>query len=164
MFTGGRIKNAFIFGEDPVGCAIDKNDVKQWFKRTGFVVVQDFILTETAQKADLVLPASFPWESGGSFTNSQRKVVEIKKQLDPPAAMTGFDQLSALLSRFDQNGLHTPADAFAEAVAMKPRRGEFKDLHFVYKEKDNYNRLFEHGCDALNRIVDEEFADKLGWR
>lgn len=163
MFTGGRIKNAFIFGEDPIGCAIQKSDVKQWFGRTDFVVVQDFILTETAQMANLVLPATFPWESGGSFTNSLRKVQQITKQMEAPAKRNGFEQLRDLLARFNLNTTPAPADAFNEAVSLKPKRGDFKDLRFEYKEKDNHNRMFEHGCDALNKLVDEEFEDKLRW-
>ncbi len=163
MFTGGRIKNAFIFGEDPVGCAINKTDVKQWFGRTEYVVVQDFILTETAQMADLVLPATFPWESGGSFTNSLRKVQKINKQMDAPTERNGFEQLRDLLARFNLNTTPAPGDALNEALSLMPKRGDFKDLRFEYKEKDNFNRMFEHGCDALNKLVDEEFIDKLGW-
>lgn len=163
MFTGGRLKNVCIFGEDPVGCAIDKNEVKQWFSRCDFVVVQDYLLTETAQMADLILPSSFPWEMGGSFTNSQGKVQHIKKQMEGPLAETGFTQLCELLNRFGKNGIHTPAEAYEEAISLIPPKGDFKDLHFIYKEKDNHNRMFNHGCDALNRSIDEEFTDKLGW-
>lgn len=162
MFIGGRIKNAFVFGEDPLGCAINKDDVRQWFKRTDFVVVQDYIMTDTAAMADLVLPSSFPWESGGSFTNSQRKIQTVEKQIQGPVKRSGFEQLNDLLKYFDLNGLQEPNDAFAEALSIIPKRGEFKNLQFVYKEKDNFNRMFEHGCDSLNRLVDEEFKDSLG--
>jgi len=113
--------------------------------------------------ADLVLPATFPWESGGSFTNSLRKVQQIQKQIDSPAERNGFEQLRDLLAYFNLNTTPAPADALNEAVSLMPRRGDFKDLRFEYKEKDNFNRQFDHGCDSLNKLVDEEFKDKLGW-
>ncbi len=163
MFTGGRIKNAFIFAEDPLGCAIDKNQVKQWFGRTAFVVVQDFVMTETCEAADMVLPATFPWESGGSLTNSQRKIQWVKKQVKAPVERNGFEQLTDLLAKYGINGTDKPEEALDEALSLMPKRGEFKNLQFVYKESDNANRMFHHGCDALNKMVDEEFALKLGW-
>ncbi|HCT70469.1 MAG TPA: hypothetical protein DF409_04850, partial [Bacteroidales bacterium] len=52
----GKYKNLFIFGEDPAGCAINQDEVRNWFSKAGFVMVQDYFMTETAKMADLVLP------------------------------------------------------------------------------------------------------------
>lgn len=163
LFTGGRVKNAFIFGEDPLGCALNPIEMKQMLKRIDFVMVQDFFMTETAKMANLILPASFPWETGGSFTNSQRKIQRIEKQLDGPVEQTSFSQLVALLGQLSVNGIETPDEALAEALSLLPKRGEYKNLHFDYKGQDNYNRLFDYGCDILNKRIDEEFKEKLGW-
>ena len=163
LFNSGKIKNAFIFGEDPMGCAIDKEKMKQLLLKIDFMVVQDLYLSDTAQMADLVLPASFAWEMGGSFTNSQRKIQMIDRQLSSPLALTSFSQLVQMLKLFGVNGVETPAEALNEALSLLPKRGEYKDLHFVYKEKDNYNRQFEHGCDLLMKKINEDFAEKLNW-
>jgi len=74
LLENGMFKNLFIFGEDPLGCAIDKDKVKQWFSNADFILTQDYFMTETAKKAHLVLPASFPVETGGSFTKSQNVI------------------------------------------------------------------------------------------
>src|SRR5690606_35793609 len=63
----GSLRNIFVFGEDPVGCAFDKKKVKEWISTADFVVVQDHFMTETVKMADLALPASFPVISGGAY-------------------------------------------------------------------------------------------------
>lgn len=161
LFNSGKISNAFIFGEDPLGCAVHKQDIKQKLARIDFLVVQDLFMTDTAKMADLVLPASLPWEIGGSFTNSQRRIQHIEKQLDSGIDKTSFEQLVQLLTRFSINGVKNPDEALTEALSLLPKRGEYKDLHFVFKQNDNENRQFGYGCDVLNKIIDEEFAEKL---
>lgn len=163
LISEGRLEQVFIFGEDPLGCALNKNEVKQWFDKLKFVVVQDLFMTETAQRADLVLPASFPWETGGSMTNSQRRIQQVEKQLEGPVAVNSFGQLTAIMKRFGLNGLNSPAGVLNEAFSLLPKRGDFKELKFVYKDKDNANRMFDHGCDVLSKMIDKEFADKLNW-
>jgi len=49
-----------------------------------FVVVQDIFLTETAQLADVVLPAATWGEKTGTFTNADRTVHLSEKAIEPP--------------------------------------------------------------------------------
>ncbi|CAN5199287.1 nitrate reductase [soil metagenome] len=49
-----------------------------------FLVVQDIFLTETAQYADVVLPAATWGEKTGTFTNTDRTVHISEKAVDPP--------------------------------------------------------------------------------
>ena len=49
-----------------------------------FLVVQDIFLTETAQLADVVLPAATWGEKTGTFTNVDRTVHLSDKAVDPP--------------------------------------------------------------------------------
>ena len=57
-----------------------------------FVVVQDLFLTETAQLADVVLPAAGWGEKTGTFTNVNRTVHLSEKAVDPPGeAKSDFD-------------------------------------------------------------------------
>jgi len=163
LISGGRVDNVLIFGEDPVGCALNKQEVGQWFDRLGFVVVQDYIMTATAERANLVLPASFPWEMGGSFTNSQRRIQRIDKQLPGPVNEDAFSQLVKICGKLGVRGATTPGQALDEALSMLPKRGEYKELQFVFKDKDNANRLFDHGCDVMNKLIDNEFDENLGW-
>lgn len=164
LFTSGKLANAFIFGEDPVGCAIHPIELKQSMKRIQFLVVQDLFLTETAKMADLVLPASFPWEIGATFTSSQRKIQKVEKQLSNPIQHSSFEQLNALHKILGLNEINSTEEALNEALSLLPKRGEYREMQFVVKEKDNFNRQFDHGCDILNKLIDDEFADKLGWK
>jgi anaerobic selenocysteine-containing dehydrogenase len=49
-----------------------------------FLVVQDIFLTETAELADVVLPAAAWGEKTGTFTNADRTVHLSEKAIDPP--------------------------------------------------------------------------------
>jgi anaerobic selenocysteine-containing dehydrogenase len=49
-----------------------------------FLVVQDIFLTETAQMADVVLPAASFAETDGTFTNTERRVQRVRKAVEPP--------------------------------------------------------------------------------
>ncbi|MFD4193500.1 molybdopterin oxidoreductase family protein [Amycolatopsis thermoflava] len=49
-----------------------------------FLVVQDVFLTETAELADVVLPAAMWGEKTGVFTNADRTVHLSEKAVDPP--------------------------------------------------------------------------------
>jgi anaerobic selenocysteine-containing dehydrogenase len=49
-----------------------------------FVVVEDIFLTETAELADVVLPAATWGEKTGTFTNADRTVHLMEQAVDPP--------------------------------------------------------------------------------
>ena len=81
QLESGKLKNILVFGEDPIGCAIDSKEISKWFTNADFIVVQDYFMTETAKTANLILPASFPFESGGSYTNTQKILQKFDKPL-----------------------------------------------------------------------------------
>src|ERR671939_1774704 len=67
-----------------------------------FVVVSDAFLTETAQLADVVLPAAMWGEKTGTYTNHDRTVHLSKKAIDPPGeARPDMDILLDFARRLD---------------------------------------------------------------
>ena len=48
-----------------------------------FLVVQDIFFTETAQLADVVLPATSYAEKEGTFTSTERLVQMVRKAIEP---------------------------------------------------------------------------------
>ncbi|MDO8687933.1 MAG: molybdopterin-dependent oxidoreductase, partial [Dehalococcoidales bacterium] len=66
----GQIKAIYLIGENPVLSDPDANHVRESLERLEFLVVQDIFLTETAQLADIVLPAASFAEKDGTFTNT----------------------------------------------------------------------------------------------
>ena len=80
----GKLKALYIMGENPMISDPDVNHVEQALKKIDFLVVQDIFLTETAQFADVVLPAAAFAEKDGTFTNTERRVQRVRKALDAP--------------------------------------------------------------------------------
>ena len=67
-----------------------------------FLVVQDIFLSETAQLADVVLPAATWGEKTGTFTNVDRTVHLSEKAVDPPGeARSDLDILLDYAQRLD---------------------------------------------------------------
>jgi predicted molibdopterin-dependent oxidoreductase YjgC len=82
----GQLKALYVIGENPMLSEPDLNHAKEALARLEMLVVQDIFLTETAQLADVVLPATSFAEKDGTFTNTERRVQRVRKALDPPGA------------------------------------------------------------------------------
>lgn len=82
----GRVKAAYIIGENPVLSEADSAAVIRGLEAMDFVIVQDIFMTETARYADLVLPASLWAEKDGTFTSTERRVQRIRKVVESPEA------------------------------------------------------------------------------
>jgi NADH-quinone oxidoreductase subunit G len=64
-------------------------------RKAGFLVVQDMFLTETAQQADVVLPAASAYEKNGTVTNLTGEVQRLKRAVQtmgckPDLEIMGF--------------------------------------------------------------------------
>jgi formate dehydrogenase major subunit len=70
----GRIKGMYIMGENPFLSDPNSNKVRRALANLEFLAVQDIFLTETAEFADVILPASAYLEKLGTFTNTDRRV------------------------------------------------------------------------------------------
>ncbi len=78
------IRGMYILGENPFISDPNSNKVRQALASLDFLVVQDIFLTETAEFADVVLPASSYFEKTGTYTNTDRRVQLGRQILDPP--------------------------------------------------------------------------------
>ncbi len=75
---GDSIHGLYVMGENPVMSEPDGNRVEERLQELEFMVVQDIFLTETAQFADVVLPATTWAERGGTVTNTDRRVQRMR--------------------------------------------------------------------------------------
>jgi len=80
----GTLKAMYIMGENPMLSDPDLTHVKQGLENLEFLVVQDIFLTETAELADVVLPATCYAEKDGTQTSTERRVQRWRKALDAP--------------------------------------------------------------------------------
>lgn len=143
----------FIFGEDPVGCALEPDEVKSLLSKSNFIMVQDYFLTATAQIADIVLPASFPFETGGTFTNSQRVIQKVSKKANSPLLYDSWKQLEELLSRNGFARYESIDDITFEIASLLPKFCTSSKLLFRINEEDNYNPVFRSGCDVMLHLA-----------
>ena len=79
----GRIKAMYVTGENPLLSEPDLHHAEKAFKSLEFLVVQDIFMHETAEVADVVLPATSFAEKDGTFTNSERRVQRVRKAVEP---------------------------------------------------------------------------------
>ncbi|MBE0648263.1 MAG: FAD-dependent oxidoreductase [Bacteroidales bacterium] len=161
--TQGKIKNLFIFGEDPVGCDTT-GSFRMLIEQIPFKVVQDYFMTDTARMADLILPASFPAEIGGTFSNTQKVILEFDKVLPSRPEMDSIGQLIHILKQFGLNGVESREDVFSEIVQLLPQTEEempAEKLTLAYSANDNPNRYFDYGCDYLVKRFEEEFEERM---
>ena len=79
-----KIKGLYIMGENPALSDPNLNRTRKALEDVDFLVVQDIFLTETAQYADVVLPAVSFAEKGGTFTNTERRVQRVRKATKAP--------------------------------------------------------------------------------
>lgn len=145
----GEYKNIFIFGEDPIGCAPNKEEFKDILSKTDFLVVQDYTMTETAMIADLVIPASFPYETGGTFTNSQKVIQKVDKRVKSQLEYGSWEFLGEILNGFGYDKFESTDDIIFEIASLLPKFCTSSKLMLRMNNEDNYNPLFENGCDYL---------------
>ena len=79
----GRIQAMYITGENPLLSEPDLHHAEETFRKLDFLVVQDIFMHETAEIADVVLPATSFAEKDGTFTNSERRVQRVRTAIDP---------------------------------------------------------------------------------
>ena len=77
------VRGLYVMGENPMLSDPNVNHVKEALENVEFLCVQDIFLTETAQLADVVLPAASFLEKDGTFTNTERRVQRVRKAFEP---------------------------------------------------------------------------------
>jgi formate dehydrogenase major subunit len=165
LLNENKIKNLFIFGEDPVGCANNKDDVKDLLNKSGFKIVQDYFLTETAEMADVVLPASYPFESGGSYTNTQKYIVSFDKEHDTKLEKRSFSQLIELMNKFGVKNkfdlTHNITIEIASLLKDSVVNSNGEGYKLAVTEDDAKEKMFKHGCDYLTKRFEEYFEKEM---
>ena len=79
----GKIKSLYLVGENPLLTEANANHVREALEALDFFVVQDLFISETAQYADVIFPASSFAEKEGTFTNTERRVQRVRRAIDP---------------------------------------------------------------------------------
>ena len=88
----GAIKALWVIGTNPFHSWINQRSLEDVRERLDFLVVQDmYATTETAQRADLFLPAAAWGEKDGTFINSERRIGLVQRVAPSPGeALSDF--------------------------------------------------------------------------
>lgn len=83
QIADGTIRAMYIVGENPLLSEPNLHHATGLIRSLDFLVVQDLFLHETAELADVVLPACSFAEKEGTFTNSERRVQRVRAAIRP---------------------------------------------------------------------------------
>lgn len=123
----GTVKCLYIMGENPMLSDPDLHHVEKGLKNLEFMVVQDIFLTETAELANVVLPAACFAEKDGTQTNTERRVQKWRKAVNPPGeAKADWQIISELAGKMGfakQFPYKSAEEIFTEVAKVTPSYG-----------------------------------------
>ena len=132
----GMISSMYILGENPAMSDPDVAHARDALAKLTHLVVQDVFLTETANYADVLLPASAWAEKTGTVTNTNRQVQMGRQAIAPPgAAKEDWWIIVELAKRIGLNWNYThPREVFAE---MKLSMASLDNITWERLEAEN---------------------------
>ncbi|HEX3152711.1 MAG TPA: formate dehydrogenase subunit alpha [Gemmataceae bacterium] len=118
----GTVRGMYMMGENPFLSDPNTNKVRKSLANLEFLAVQDIFLTETAEFADVVLPASSFFEKEGTYTNTDRRVQIGRPALKPPGdARLDWQVICEIANRVGYPMSYTsPSEVFAEFASLSP--------------------------------------------
>ena len=118
----GTIGGMYMMGENPFLSDPNINKIRKALANLEFLVVQDIFLTETAEFADVILPAASFFEKTGTYTSTDRRVQVGRKALDPPGdARPDWEITCEIASRMGYAMEYdSPEEVFAELTSLSP--------------------------------------------
>jgi formate dehydrogenase major subunit len=116
----GGVRGMYMMGENPFLSDPNINKVRKALAALEFLVVQDIFLTETAEFADVVLPATSYLEKEGTYTNTDRRVQIGRKAVESPGqAREDWRIICDIANRIGlPMDYESPSEVFDEMVSL----------------------------------------------
>jgi len=108
-----KLKAALVMFENPFGSECAADDVAN----LTLLVVVDHLLTETAQKAEVVLPAATLAESAGTVVSFDGRTVAVEAAASPAAGLSNMEILVNLAAALGKTGLSSSPEAARKDLA-----------------------------------------------
>ncbi|WP_458190840.1 formate dehydrogenase subunit alpha [Haladaptatus sp. NG-WS-4] len=162
--AGDQIHGLYIMGENPVISEPNGNEVIENLEKLEFLVVQDIFMTDTAEFADVILPATSWAERGGTVTNTDRRVQRMRAATRVPGnTKHDLEILSEVGTRLFNEGFtfESSEEIFEELRQVMPiysgityDRLGLEGLHWpCYDEEDEGDPfLYEESFDTPNGL------------
>jgi len=132
----GKLKALYVVGSNPVG----RLGIDPFALSKSFVVVQDMFLTETANIADVVLPAANAYEKTGTCTNTAGDWQLVKKAGEVAGAKPDFEMIVRIADAmgFDvRNLVPFGGGTHADMGQTRGAQSGEADRHAVWLEAHN---------------------------
>ena len=154
----GGVRGMYMLGENPFLSDPNINKVRKALTALDFLVVQDIFLTETAEFADVILPATSYLEKDGTYTNTDRRVQLGRKVLDPPGqARADWAIVQDIARRIGLDWHYgDPSEVFDEMVELMPSYANLRWDNLGLSGKLYPNADPEHS-DGTIVMFDERF-------
>ncbi|MGQ0657580.1 MAG: molybdopterin oxidoreductase family protein [Chromatiales bacterium] len=146
----GQIKGLWVIATNPMTSMPNSPRIRKTLERLEFLAVQDaYSDVETAQYANLFLPAALWGEKEGVFTNTERRVNLVRKVVEPPGeAKPDLWIFNEVAKRFEQGRAikfpETPAAVFDEMRELS--RGRLLDYSGMSHDTIERNRGIQWPC------------------
>ncbi len=122
--NSGDLKAMYILGENPVLTDPNSNHIRSGLEKLEFLVVHELFLTETAEYADVILPAASFAETDGTFTNTERRVQRVRKAIEPLPGKANWQAIAELCGKMGCPADYVSAEEiFNEMASLTPSYG-----------------------------------------
>ncbi|QSB16119.1 molybdopterin oxidoreductase family protein [Natronosporangium hydrolyticum] len=118
--TPGGPRAMLVFGSNLAVSAPRAGHITERLEALDFLMVADFVPSETAQLADVVLPITQWAEEDGTMTNLEGRVLRRRRAVTPPPGVRS--ELAVLAGLADRLGCRAPFQVYPEAVFDELRR------------------------------------------
>ncbi|OUC07837.1 hypothetical protein RY27_12550, partial [Litorilinea aerophila] len=161
--AGKEIRAMLIDGENTLVSDPDRSHGERALRALDHLVVIDIFLTETAQLAHVVLPATAWAETDGHFTNTERRIQRVRAAVPPPGeAKPDWWIISRLAERLGLPGFEydSPKEIFNELCSVSPI---YAGIDWDLAESGQYQWPIPYkGHPGTPRLHEGEFVNGRG--
>jgi pyruvate,water dikinase len=119
--VAGQLQALVVFGEDIVRTDAHSTAVRVALDHLEFLCCIELFLTDTAARADVVLPGASFLEKDGTFTNAERRVQRVRAVVPPVCGRADWQTLLALMAATGlPQRFRSPAEVMEEIAAVAP--------------------------------------------
>ena len=157
-----EIRAIYIMGDNPAYNLPDSHYIRKSLGSLDLLVVQDIFMSETAELADVVLPARGWAEKSGTYTNLERRIQLLRKVVNVSYGKEDWKIISDIASRMGYEMDYTDAEGIMDELALVsplyrnmtyseiaekenlwpyyggPLRGELKELSPITRENKDF--------------------------
>jgi predicted molibdopterin-dependent oxidoreductase YjgC len=117
-----KVRGLYLMGENPMATQPEREKVQEALRQVEFLVVQDMLLTQCGELADVILPSTASTEQEGTFTNTERRTQKLSPVLPAPGgALPDWRILADLLAKLDSGATYKDGESvYKEIMSVVP--------------------------------------------